>query len=392
MRILQRYVLAELLRIFGLVTTGLTAMLVVVGVVGEAAKNGLGPGQILDILPYVIPSLLPFTIPATLLLTVCVVYGRMSGDSEIIAIKSAGVSVLTVLWPAFVLSAVLSLATFILTDQFIPWARGNIERVITLAMEDILLDVLRTRNQFVDTNRGIAISVARVDNKRLIEPTFRYTLPGGNAVTITAAEATLRFDIEQQQVLLSLVHGHVQTPGGATVVFEQENRPFPLPIRREQPRPRNLTIDVIRRELRHLRRDLNEQEHRQIIATAFALSQGDFGRLSADSLNRYDRQRNETIDRASRLDTEIHSRLALACSCFFFALVGCPFAVLQGKRQFLTSFAYCFFPILVVYYPIVLVTMTLAKDNKLNPSWGMWLANAGMAIAAAVVLKRVVRH
>ena len=58
----------------------------------EATKNGLGPQQILDILPFVVPSLLPFSIPATYLLTICVVYGRLAGDNEITAVKAERVN------------------------------------------------------------------------------------------------------------------------------------------------------------------------------------------------------------------------------------------------------------------------------------------------------------
>jgi lipopolysaccharide export system permease protein len=89
MSILQRYVLRQQLWVFTLTLLSLTGMLVIVGVIGEASKNGLGPEQIRDILPFVVPSLLPFTIPATFLLTVCVVFGRLAGDNEITAIKAA---------------------------------------------------------------------------------------------------------------------------------------------------------------------------------------------------------------------------------------------------------------------------------------------------------------
>lgn len=74
MSLLQRYVLGELLKVFGFALSALTILLMFIGVIGEALKKGLGPVQVFQILPYVVPSLLPFTVPATLLLTVCVVY------------------------------------------------------------------------------------------------------------------------------------------------------------------------------------------------------------------------------------------------------------------------------------------------------------------------------
>src|SRR5271168_5395412 len=99
MRILQRCVLNDLMRVFGLAIFVLTVLLVFMGVAGEAVKRGLGAAQIIQILPYIVPSLLPYTIPATLLLTVCIVYGRMAGDHEITAIKAAGINVLCILIP-----------------------------------------------------------------------------------------------------------------------------------------------------------------------------------------------------------------------------------------------------------------------------------------------------
>ena len=75
MRLLERYVLTELLRVFGILVTISTTLLVCVGAFGQAKEYGLGHWQILQILPFIVPSLLPYTIPATLLLSVCVVYG-----------------------------------------------------------------------------------------------------------------------------------------------------------------------------------------------------------------------------------------------------------------------------------------------------------------------------
>ena len=132
--LLQRYILFELLRVFTFLLSILTVLLVFVGVFREATMSGLGPFQALRILPYVVPNLLPFTIPATLLLTVCIVYGRMSGDQEITAAKAAGINVLSLLWPSFLLGAVLSVCSLILVDQAIPWANAKIQKIVTLVL------------------------------------------------------------------------------------------------------------------------------------------------------------------------------------------------------------------------------------------------------------------
>lgn len=396
MRILQRFVLLELLKKFTLILTALTFLLMVVGVLREASARGLGPVEILQILPYVVPSILPFTIPATLLLTVCVVYGRMAGDQEVTAIKAAGIDVREILRPAFILGAMLSLGTLLLTDRCVPWAEAQIAQIVLTSMENIFLDTLRATNQFIDPNRGIAVTARRVDGRRLIDPTFRYTLPDGKSASITAREATLTFDLPNQQVLLDLLDVHTEMPDGAQVTIkESEQRAFPfLMTSNGLVPPRNLAIESIRRELDETKIERQRATERRIIETALVLSTGRFGefwpgresqRLAAQvAANREERVR--------KLDTEVHNRIALACSCFFFVLVGSPFAIQQGKRQFLTSFAICFTPIVLLYYPAVLLSMNQAREGVIPAWWGMWIGNAGLAVAAFVILRRVRQH
>ena len=123
------------------------------------------------------------------------------------------------------LGAALSLGTFILTDQFIPWARANIEAVITLAMEDIFLESLHANSSYNDSAHGISIIVTCVDARgmpsggeiaepirpTLINPIIRYRLER-RVATITAREATLKFDLQEQQVLLTLLDSRIETP------------------------------------------------------------------------------------------------------------------------------------------------------------------------------------
>ena len=82
MSILHRMILLELLKVFALALLGITGILLLAGIVAEASQQGLGPMQILTIIPLLVPSTLPYTIPATTLFATCVVYGRLSADNE----------------------------------------------------------------------------------------------------------------------------------------------------------------------------------------------------------------------------------------------------------------------------------------------------------------------
>ena len=391
MRLLQRYILGELLKVFSILLSIMTVLLVFVGVFREVTESGLGPTQAAQILPFVVPSLMPFTIPATLLLTVCLVYGRISGDQEVTAAKAAGINVMSLLWPALLLGVALSAASFALTDRVIPWAVGNIERIVTGAMEDIFLDVLRSKHVFSDPKRGVSVLVMDVQDRTLIRPTFRYAPAGRAPVTIQSHTAQMEFDLKRREVILHLVGGHIDVAAGRTVVFEKEDYPFPLPKELRETKARNLSIQDLEVKLDEFRDGLDAAVAAKDARAFYALTLGEFETLARGEFYRDDEERPFVID-SRKYRMEIHNRLAMSTSCFFFALIGGPFSMLQARRQFLTSFILCFVPILVVYYPLVLGMGNLCKTGQANPVWAMWVGNAVLLVAGLHILRKVLKN
>lgn len=391
MRTLQRYILAELLRVFVFLLCILTVLLVFLGVFREVSENGLGLIEVLQILPYIIPSLLPFTIPATMLLSVCVVYGRMAGDQEITAAKAAGVSIMSLLWPSFFLGGLLSVFALLLTDQVIPWSEANIRRIVTAAMENILLDVLRSQHQTTGLSGG-TISVQGIRDKTLILPTFRYYINGKQPVTARAQEARLHFDLENQQVILQLKKAQIDVPGHGLQWFEEFEQPFPLSLGKFSPKPRHLSVQDIERKLTQLDQEYQNARNGRAIWSALFLATGDFQELSGAAFQQSGQKLEENREKFFRLRAEVHQRFALACSCFCFVLVGSPFAVWQAKKQFLTNFMICFLPIILAYYPLILLANNLSKTGTVNPAWAMWIGNGIMCLSGLLVLKRVAQH
>lgn len=392
MRLLQRYILAELLRVFVFVLSVLTVLLGFLGVFQQITERGLGPLQVLQVLPYLIPSLVPYTIPATLLLSVCVVYGRMSGDQEITAAKAAGISVTSLLAPSLFLGAVLSVGSLLLTDQVIPWAESKIERIVAAGMKDIVLDLLKNQNQI--TIDGYAISVRDVrDDGTLVRPTFRYAPKGKQRLTAQAQEAELaRFDLEKQQVVVKFSRVQLDVPGQGRSWAEEFEHPFPLQIGKQSPKARHINVHELSHELSALDVQQQDLNCRREIQTALALATGNFSVLQNGTIAQLDKQLKENRKKYRDQRTEVQLRFAMACSCFFFVLVGSPYAVLQAKRQFLTNFMICFLPILLIYYPLLLLAKNLSGVGTTDPAWALWVANALVAIAGLIVMRRVTQH
>src|SRR5688572_29008235 len=104
MRILTRYVLFDVLKVFAITLTGLTLLIFVFLMGKEAVDKGFGLGPLIRLSPYLLPQALQFAVPGTMLLAATNVYGRMASYNEIVAIKSLGISPMVVIWPTIILA------------------------------------------------------------------------------------------------------------------------------------------------------------------------------------------------------------------------------------------------------------------------------------------------
>ncbi|RLS58064.1 MAG: YjgP/YjgQ family permease [Planctomycetota bacterium] len=394
--LIQRYIFAELTRTFFSVLGAVTVLTIFAGVIQQALEKGLSVGTTLSILPYIIPSMMPFTIPAALLLTVCLVYGRISGDHEVTAAKAAGISVMSLLWPALFLGTLLSACSLILTDQVIPWAEAKIEQTIVQGMEDIFFERLRTTHGFSDGKNGLFITVADVDGRTLIQPVIevgkRRSKDGkkDTSTTLRAVEAKIQVNVRERRVDVMLRDAYVSLPGQQSLRYTGWKK-FSLPWDAEprKLKARYLAVDQIDEEMRSVQYAQRDARDRETIRNAMALTMADFDQLARPTpTGKAIRERQSWYH---KLHTEKHSRYALACSCFFFALLGGPFAIWQAKSQFLTTFIFCFGPIVGIYYPIVMGMMTQAKQGNFDPRIAMWIGNALLCAAGLAVLRRVMR-
>ena len=191
MSLLSRYILREVVQVFVVSLVALTMVFIFVGVGKEAYNNGLTVWAILRLMPYLLPTALLFGVPAALLFAVTTAFGRMSAGGEIIALKALGISPGAVLMPIGVLAVLLSLVTFWLNDIAFSWGEIGTRRVVVDAFEEIAYSVLRKKHSF--SSPLFSVTVQRVEDQRLINPTFTFKENADSpAMTLTAEEAELR--------------------------------------------------------------------------------------------------------------------------------------------------------------------------------------------------------
>ncbi len=132
--LLDRWLLQELLGplLFGI--AAFTAVSLSVGAVFElvrrVAESGLPVLAAVKVLLLRLPSFLVLSFPMATLMATLLAYSRLSGSSELTALRSVGVSTRRMVLPAMALALVMTLLTFVFNDAIVP--RANLEATNSL--------------------------------------------------------------------------------------------------------------------------------------------------------------------------------------------------------------------------------------------------------------------
>jgi lipopolysaccharide export system permease protein len=393
MRILSRYVLFDLLKVFAITLTGLTMLIFVVLIGKEAVDKGISLGPLVRMAPYLLPQAMQFAVPGTMLLAATYVYGRMSSYNELVAIKSLGISPMAVIWPTFVLATLVSFGAVILNDVAVSWGRLGVQRVFLASIEEVTYGQLRTKHTY---NLGKAnITVRDVDGHRLIWPTLIVQSSAEEpALTVAAREAELRLLPDEGKIILRLEDFEIDgpytynDPGSFTYEVSLEELTGSTAKNRS---PSTYALAEIGPAIAEQEQLIKQIDQANVAQAAFGMMTGDFEALSATAWKANEKSRQNAEYRRHRLQTEPWRRWANGFSCLCFVMIGVPVAVWMRQSEFIASFFICFLPILIVYYPLLAVSVDQAKDGAIPPQ-SVWLGNFLLSLAGVWLLRRVNRY
>lgn len=401
--ILQRYVIGEILRAFLLALLTITGIFVMFMVMAEAMRKGLTPYDLARLIPFIIPVSLPYTVPVSLLFSVTVVYGRLAGDNEVIAVKTAGRSALLLLNPTFALGMILSGGLWYFCQEGIPRANHYAQKVIFSNLEDMFYKVLKKEREFNNPNWPFFIRVRDVEGKVLKGAIFKHRTQGAEnpnsfGVTVQAEAATVSFDLENNMARVFLVGSETQVSGTHPdrVLVNRQLLEIPIPSGSKfllEPRIQELTNSEMVAKKIKLKGLIENERKRQAMAAALWIASGRIGRVDWPHLDAAFRDYQRWEREVNELETEKHMRVALSCGSFFFVLLGAPVGILFAKRDFLSAFISCFIPIIVLYYPLTLLGVNMGKEGMVSPAIALWVGNCTLAaLSGLFVLPRVMRH
>src|SRR2546430_2616473 len=130
MKILTRYILKEMVGPTALgfsFYTFIILMRQLFDFAGMIIKRSLPASTVLELLWLSLPNIIVLTLPMSLLFGILIAVGRLSADSEIIAMRALGISMRSIHRPVFFFSFLMLLLNLYLMNVVLP--RGNTELV-----------------------------------------------------------------------------------------------------------------------------------------------------------------------------------------------------------------------------------------------------------------------
>ncbi len=126
--------------------------------------HGVGTKVILELISYLSISFLPAILPMSVIFSVLMTYGRLSHDSEIVAMKSVGVTMWSLIAPAIVLGVAVAILSGISSFFVGPWGNRKFEILISqLANQKVAASI--REGAFADGFYDLVVYAKEVNSK-----------------------------------------------------------------------------------------------------------------------------------------------------------------------------------------------------------------------------------
>src|ERR1700690_2623605 len=361
MRILTRYILREVTShaLIGIVVFTFVLFTRDLGRILELVVRNSAPfPSVAEIFFFTVPVALTYTIPMGVLVGILIGLSRLAADSEITAMRASGVGVWTFLRviSIFVVVAwLLALGNSVYLAPRSLAALGQLENNLKSSQASFEVQPRVFYEGFPKIILYVQ-DVKAMSGGALWKGVFLADLTDPAAPRISLARQGLLVSQGADRLDLHLIDG-------STHEVPDPRNPDQYQISTFQTTDIPLQIPAAQ----------NSQEHEPI-----SLSE-----VKVTDLLRSARTGDATTRRWSLI--EYHRRLALPTACLVLALVGIPLGLSSKKGG--TSSGFVLTILLVFfYYSVSLIGVSLARQSRLSPAVGVWLADFVFLLGGAFLL------
>ncbi|MBN1277854.1 MAG: LPS export ABC transporter permease LptF [Deltaproteobacteria bacterium] len=323
-------------------------------------NHGVALWHVLCMVVYLLPDIISFALPAVSLIAVVIAFLRLSSDSEIIALKSCGISLYQMMPPVIAVSLAGFLFASVTGFIGVPW--GN------RSFKDLLFQIAQSKADlgikeriFCEPFNNVIFYVNSFSSReKIMKDVFvvdRRDITSTN--TIVAKEAGVFHDSEKQSIILRFVNGTI-------LVVEKDLKSA--------------------RTIRFSSYDLNIGL--KDIMTSIASRQQKPNEMSLSALKEQLKKHPEGSVRYNKVLLEMLERFSLPFAVFLMAVIGVPLGA-QIKTRERTAGIGLSLGVFAVYYMFLAGTRNLSSAGIISPGIGVWIPVLFLLISFAFLFWRV---
>ena len=403
MKILTRYILKEMVgpTVLGfLFYTSIILMQRLFDMAAMIIRRSLSAEAVGKLLLYSLPNIVVLTVPMSILFGILIAVGRLSSDSEIVAMRALGLSTRTIYRPVFVFTFLAFLLNLYLINYVLPDGNRQFVTLRAELMTSSAQQAIRPRvfydeyqNLMIYVNdvetstgrwKGVFIADNRTDESRdastAAEAAENLAAPpdddpevaalsadGSGQRLIVAQGGDLAIAQPSKDIWMNLTAAetHIWNPARPDRYDHTRNRTQRLLL----PAPGG-DFDVTT-----LARSLREMNLAQLIEQERALQQN-----------------NREEDRVTRnlARVEIHKKFAIPFACIAFGILGLPLGITNRRGGKSSGFSLSIL-IILFYYVLINNAEQWAARGQIPPWLGMWAANIILFGLGVYLLRRANR-
>lgn len=404
--------------------------------IDELVGKGLSAGIILELVSYALANMIPMGLPLAMLLAAIMTMGNLGENYELLAMKSAGMSLVQITKPLVVLVSFIAVGSFFIGNNLVPYANKKMYSIIfdirqqkqSLEFQDGLffngIDNMSIRVAHQEPDTHLLRDVLIYDNRAI----------DGNMNTIVADSGYIRLSDDKRFLLVTLFNGETyqQTRNSQWFtksalghhIFERQDQKIAMEGFAMGRSDANMfsnsqtkNVNQLQRDIDSLERTVNTSTTRSyepllkeqlfvrdnsvlplpdslridksgfrdiLIAdsiTALPLREKERVWNQARSLAKNSRNMfsfdesasKEALNQLYRSKVEWHKKISLPVSIIIFFLIGAPLgAIIRKGGLGLPVVVSVIF--FVIYYMISLTGEKFAKEGSWDAVYGMWLS------------------
>ncbi|HPT71494.1 MAG TPA: LptF/LptG family permease [Candidatus Cloacimonadota bacterium] len=412
-RTLDRYVLKEHIAPFFISLMVVTFVLLldqIMDLLNVIIEKHLDIFTILNVFGLTVPFLLALSIPMAVLIATIMAFGRLQVDSEIIAMKSAGINVYRLITPLVLIGILLSAFMIYFNNSILPETNHRLKNLMIRIAYYKPMTIIKPGEFnsvtdytiYVKENNGIVMKGIIIYDTGSSHYPKTITAKRGNIVQLSSGNAMRailydgemmsrddknpdKFEIRSFKKLILNIKDLGNSIDFSESSFRSDREMGAKQLRTEIQDKQN-EMALLKRENYRLERkrvffgaDPNNEEYKMEARKADVMLTMNKNRLA------------DLEDSIRSFKVELNKKYSIAFACIIFILIGIPLGLMTKSSGIGMAFSVSSF-IFLIYYVSLVGGEQMADKGIMSPFIAMWISNIVFLIVAGLLISASIRE